>query len=92
MIIKLVRSGTFACYGDMTVTMDKSGSNAEGPIDGKKWQTNNSSTNIAISKHLKRRSAPRVGDILPSQKICIFSCLKTLFVFSDPEEPSCQKL
>merc|ERR1712051_702031 len=26
-------SGTFACYGDMTVTMDKSGSNAEGPID-----------------------------------------------------------
>merc|ERR1712150_172079 len=27
-------SGTFACYGDMTVTMDKSGSNAEGPIDG----------------------------------------------------------
>ena len=35
-IIKLVRSGTFACYGDMTVTMDKSGSNAEGPIDGKK--------------------------------------------------------
>ena len=35
MIIKLVRSGTFACYGDMTVTMDKSGSNAEGPIDGK---------------------------------------------------------
>merc|ERR1712037_1029930 len=27
-------SGTFACYGDMTVTMDKSGSKAEGPIDG----------------------------------------------------------
>merc|ERR1739845_237529 len=27
-------SGTVACYGDMTVTMDKTGSNAEGPIDG----------------------------------------------------------
>ena len=32
--IELTRSGTFACYGDMTVTMDKIDSKAEGPIDG----------------------------------------------------------
>ena len=30
------RSGTFACYGDMTVTMDKINSKTDGPIDGKK--------------------------------------------------------
>ena len=30
------RSGTFACYGDMTVTMDKINSKTNGPIDGKK--------------------------------------------------------
>jgi len=27
-------SGTFACYGDMTVTMDKINSKTNGPIDG----------------------------------------------------------
>ena len=33
---QFARSGTFACYGDMTVTMDKINSKADGPIDGKK--------------------------------------------------------
>ena len=33
---KFARSGTFACYGDMTVTMDKINSKTDGPIDGKK--------------------------------------------------------
>ena len=42
-MIKLVRSGTFACYGDMTVTMDKGDFKAEGPIDGKKLHMNISS-------------------------------------------------
>ena len=33
---QFARSGTFACYGDMTVTMDKINSKTNGPIDGKK--------------------------------------------------------
>ena len=48
MMIMLGRSGTFACYGDMTVTMDKSGSKAEGPIDGKKWHIYIFSAKITI--------------------------------------------
>ena len=49
---QFARSGTFACYGDMTVTMDKINSKTDGPIDGKKGDERGSTNGISILRFL----------------------------------------